>query len=295
MGHGYWENSTYAAAASTRRLTGVSDFDYSDRVRASGKYEVHEDLDPKKVAGQGSPHAGQVMRECRDSVDHPLTVPITVFFDVTGSMTSYPRLIQERLPDLLTHLLDRIPDPSLLVGAVGDAISDRVPLQIGQFEADNRIDDQLRSIILEGGGGGGNHESYELAFYFLAHHTSTDAFEVRGRKGYAFLIGDERAYDKVSAAQVQKVLGSGTQADLSINDVVAEAQQKFEVFFISVNNSYRSQNEQYWKGLVGDDQYLTLDNPDDLVELIGDTVVAGETAHVVASPLGTTSKATTTP
>lgn len=284
MGGGRWSNDAYVTSAATRRATGVADF---------GQQGLHADLDPQVVAGSASPFAGRIMRESRDSTDHPNSVPIAVFFDVTGSMSSYPRALQAKLPDLLAHLLDRIPDPQILVGAIGDANGDRVPLQVAQFESDNRIDEQLRNIYLEGGGGGGptsegGHESYELAFYFLGRHTDHDALNLRGRKGYAFIIGDERAYDKVKNPQVQTYVGAGTQDDLTIQDVVAETQEKYEVYFVAVSNSYRPRNEEYWKGLVGDDHYLTLDDPADIVSLIGDTVVAGEVAHVVSAPLGTT-------
>lgn len=291
MGGGRWSNDTYTTSSATRAAQGVPDF---------GQRSLHADLDPKVVAGRASPFAGRIMRESRDSTDHPNSVPIAVFFDVTGSMSSYPRALQGKLPDLLAHLLDRIPDPQILVGAIGDANGDKVPLQVAQFESDNRIDEQLRDIYLEGGGGGGSgsesgHESYELAFYFLARHTDHDALNLRGRKGYAFIIGDERGYDDVRNAQVQEYVGAGTQDNLTMQDVVVEAQQKYEVYFIAVDNSYRPRNEEYWKGLVGDDHYLTLDNPADIVSIIGDAVVAGETAHVLGSPLSTGTSTTVTP
>lgn len=284
MGGGRWSNDTYATSAATRRAQGVSDF---------GQRGLHSDLDPKAVAGRASPFAGRIMRESRDSNDHPNSVPIAVFFDVTGSMSSYPRALQGRLPDLLAHLLDRVADPQILVGAIGDANGDQVPLQVAQFESDNRIDEQLRNIYPEGRGGGGptsevGHESYELAFYFLARHTDHDALNLRGRKGYAFIIGDEQAYSPVKNDQVQEYVGAGTQDTLTIQDVVSEAQQKYEVYFIAVDNMYRQPNESYWKGLVGDDHYLTLNDPQEIVELIGDTVVAGEITQNVSAPLGTT-------
>lgn len=40
-------------------------------------------------------------------------------------------------------------------------------------------------------------ESYELAMYFMARHTSIDCYEKRGKRGYLFMIGDELAYPKV--------------------------------------------------------------------------------------------------
>lgn len=272
MGSGRFSHVAYTSATTSRRAAGIDDFDYSKTSISRGEYKIHKDLDPK----------GLTVRECRDSTEHPLALPIAVFFDVTGSMSTYPRLIQAELPNLLAHLENRVPDPQIMVGAIGDAFSDRVPLQVGQFESDNRIDEQLRSILLEGGGGGGNHESYELAFYLLARHTSTDQVDKGRGKGYAFIIGDERGYDKVDSAQVTKIIGAGFQGDLTMQDIVTEAQQKFHTFFIAVNNHYQTMNEQYWRGLVGDDYYLTLDDPSKLVTLLGDTVVKQETANAVA-------------
>jgi hypothetical protein len=80
-----------------------------------------------------------------------------------------------------------------MFGAIGDATCDRAPLQVGQFESDNRMDDDLSRILLEGGGGGQKTESYELAMYFMARHTAADCYEKRGKRGYLFIIGDELA------------------------------------------------------------------------------------------------------
>ena len=124
-----------------------------------------------------------------------------MLFDVTGSMRTVPRVLQTKLPQLLGLLLRKgyASDPQIMFGAIGDATCDRVPLQVGQFESDNRMDDDLGRIVLEGGGGGQMTESYELAMYFMARHTVTDCCEKRGRRGYLFIIGDELAYPQVKA------------------------------------------------------------------------------------------------
>ena len=98
-----------------------------------------------------------------------------------------------------------------MFGAIGDATCDRAPLQVGQFESDNRMDDDLSRILLEGGGGGQKTESYELAMYFMARHTATDCYDKRGKRGYLFMIGDEMAYPRVKRAEVAAVIGDGLQ------------------------------------------------------------------------------------
>src|SRR5512144_834384 len=132
------------------------------------------------------------VRESRDSAEHPVSLAVAVLFDVTGSMGTVPRVLQAKLPDLHSLVQRRgyVEHPQLLFGAIGDATCDRVPLQIGQFESDNRMDAQLGTIVLEGGGGGQRTESYELAAYFMARHTRLDSLVKRGRRGYLFIIGD---------------------------------------------------------------------------------------------------------
>ena len=61
--------------------------------------------------------------------------------------------------------------------------------------------------MLEGGGGGQMRESYELAMYFMARHTSLDCHEKRGKRGYLFIIGDEMPYPNVNPQQVSRILG----------------------------------------------------------------------------------------
>ena len=119
---------------------------------------------------------GLRFRESRDSVEHPDSNAIIISLDVTGSMGTVPRVLQTKLPQLLGLLTRKgyATDPHIMFGAIGDATCDRVPLQVGQFESDNRMDEQLRTIFLEGNGGGQKSESYELAAYFVARQKAAD-------------------------------------------------------------------------------------------------------------------------
>lgn len=194
MGSGRWSADTWTAARAYRDRTGTDAFGYDDHLRSStprGAWRAHPTLDPYLVTA----------REACDSAEHPTSVPIAVLFDVTGSMGSVPRVLQTKLPRLF-GLLQRkgyVEHPQILFGAIGDATCDRVPLQIGQFESDNRMDEHLANIVLEGGGGGQRTESYELAAYFMARHTRLDSLTERGRRGYP---GDLRRV----AADVRRVL-----------------------------------------------------------------------------------------
>src|SRR6476661_5976439 len=206
MGSGAWSPSTYHDRAAARAADGRDVFDYSGAAIRSGAYRPHQTLDP----------TGLGIRESRDSEDHPESNSIVISLDVTGSMGRVVRGIHADLPHLHELLLGHkyIPHPQIMFAAVGDATCDRVPLQVGQFESDNRMDQNLENMILEGGGGGQKTESYELMLYVAARHTAIDCWEKRQRKGYLFMIGDEMAYPRVKRQEVNRLIGDAPQADV---------------------------------------------------------------------------------
>ncbi|GGS96446.1 hypothetical protein GCM10010156_63290 [Planobispora rosea] len=268
MGSGIWSTDVYTAAEHLRAARGASAFAYSD----SGARTVHESLDPH----------GVTVRESRDSDEHPTSLAVAVLFDVTGSMGDVPRVLQSKLPDLLGLLLRKgyATDPQILFGAIGDATCDRAPLQIGQFESDNRMDEHLGNILLEGGGGGQMSESYELAMYFMARHTSIDCFEKRGRRGYLFIIGDELPYPNVSRRQVCAVIGDRLDRDIPITDIITELTRKYDVYYIIPAGTYHAGEGgvlRRWRELLGQN-VLELDDLGMVCETIALTVGLGEDA-----------------
>lgn len=273
MGSGRWSTDVYAATASYRASTGKSAFDYSDTTTRSAprsEWKAHPDLDPMGIG----------MRESRDSDEHPTSTAISVLFDVTGSMGSVPRTLQKKLPELFGLLLRKgyVEHPQLLMGGIGDATCDRVPLQLGQFESDNRIDENLGNILLEGGGGGQMSESYELAMYAMARHTSIDCYEKRGRRGYLFIIGDELAYPQVKAREVRKFLGEDLTENIPLEQIVAELRKKFDVYYIlPAGTSYSGSEEVlgFWRNLLGQN-VIQLDDLNAVCETIALTVGLGE-------------------
>src|SRR5215468_2966863 len=267
MGSGRWSTNVYDAAARFRAATGASAFGHSD----GGATTVHPLLDPRGA-----------VRESRDSGEHPQSLAIAVLFDVTGSMRGVPRQLQHKLPQLLGLLLRKgyAANPQILFGAIGDATCDRAPLQVGQFESDNRMDDDLSKILLEGGGGGQKTESYELAMYFMARHTETDCFEKRGKRGYLFIIGDEMAYPRVKHAEARVVIGDGLQANIPLAEIAAELTRKWDTYYILPEGaSYVGDAEVlgFWRSLLGQN-VIELADLSAVTETIALTVGLGEDA-----------------
>ncbi|HEX9034799.1 MAG TPA: hypothetical protein VF834_23385 [Streptosporangiaceae bacterium] len=266
MGSGLWSTNVYDAATRFRAATGASAFAHTD----SGSTRVHPALDPR----------GARVRESRDSAEHPRSVPVAVLFDVTGSMRGVPRTLQAKLPQLLGLLLRKgyVTDPQIMFGAIGDATCDRAPLQIGQFESDNRMDDDLSRILLEGGGGGQKTESYELAMYFMARHTAIDCYDKRGKRGYLFVIGDEMAYPAVKQVEAHQWLGDGLQADIPLTDLIAELTRRWDTYYILPEGASYAGDPQvlrFWRRLLGQN-VIELADLDAVAETIALTVGLGE-------------------
>ena len=261
MGFSNWSEAAYQARQTYRQQTKQSAFTYDQQVRTSGVKQVHKQMNPYGA-----------IRESRDSQEHPTSVAIAVIFDVTGSMGNVPRVLQTKLGKLMRLLVQKgyVEHPQVLFGAVGDAHCDAVPLQIGQFEAGLEMDDDLGKIFLEGGGGGQVHESYELALYFMAHHTTIDCYDKRGKKGYLFTIGDEKPYPAVSRKQVQQYIGDRCARDIAIERVLSDVQQRYEHFHIIPTQTSHGQSQEVqarWRALLGE-RVLLLDDEAAVCETI---------------------------
>lgn len=261
MGGGTYSTNTYNTRSADKRAAFGTTFDYDKKVKAApvSQWKAKDTL---------IPHG---RRESRDSDEHPNSTAVAVLFDVTGSMQGVPRTLQTKMPALLGVLLRKgwIDDPQVLFGAIGDCHSDRVPLQIGQFESDNRMDENLESIFLEGNGGGQKHESYELAMWYMATHTDLDCYEKRGHKGYLFIIGDEMPYRTLNPQHVKDQIGESVEG-MSVEEIANRLKEKFEVFFLLPKGTqYGGDTEVLttWRKLFGEN-VRELDDPDAVCETI---------------------------
>lgn len=257
--------------------TGVSYMAYNTAVaREEVEAKVHDKLDPARKNSTGI-----IIREAFDLPEHPNSVPVAIIFDTTGSMRDLPEKFVERLPDLmeLIHSKGYLADPQLLFGAVNDAkYSSIAPLEVGQFESSNQLDDVITKILLEGGGGPGFNESYELALYFMARHTDLDSFKKRNKKGYLFMIGDETPYDAVDKNEVKKWIGDDIQADIPTKDIVEELKRKFEVYWLfpsGAANGDRSFVRNRLQELFGQN-VLSLKDSEDICPMIAATIAIAE-------------------
>ena len=213
---------------------------------------MNDDFNPKGVT-----------RESRDSDEHPNSTPIIIGLDVTGSMHNILEEVAKQLGDLVTEILDRKPvdDPQIMFNAIGDSHCDDYPFQCTQFESDIRIAEQLTQLYFECGGGGNGFESYPLAWYFAANHTSIDSFEKRGKKGFLFTMGDDSYPKELYRDHLRDIFGDDIEkATMSMSEILSQVNRKYEVFHLCLkqgsNMSIYSSNDNYvmdeWIGLLGE-------------------------------------------
>jgi hypothetical protein len=273
MGHGNYSHAAHAALVADRASRPAGEV-FTQR-------GCHALMDPR----------GLKVRESRDSADHPNSLPVVFALDVTGSMGDIPQILAKRdLPNFMKLLQGcHIADPQLLFMAIGDATSDRAPLQVGQFESTAELMDQwLTWSYLEGGGGGTGSESYELAFYVLAQHTDTDAWAKRKKRGYLFMTGDELPYPAVSRHQIEALIGEKLDEDIPIEEVIAAAAENYHLFFLIPDLQRRGRCEPRWRELLGD-HVICMESSDDTcavaAAIVGLTEGVLADTHAVAAAL----------
>lgn len=160
--------------------------------------------------------------------------PIVVALDVTRSRGDDTKLMYDKLPMLMGQiaLQGYVKNPGICFAAIGDANSDSAPLQVGQFEGDNRLDEVVSRMWIEEGGGGTGQESYELAAYFFSRTNCVQLAKGTGKKGYFFFLGDEGFYPKLDKEQVKRIIGDDLAEDLPAAEAFRRLQEKFNVFLL---------------------------------------------------------------
>lgn len=124
------------------------------------------------------------------------------------------------------------------------------------------MDRWLTGIYLEGGGHGNGGESYDLALFVAARHTDTDCWEKRRHKGYLFITGDDNAFPYVERNLVRHYLGVDIGKDIPIKEIVAEAAERYNTFFLIPDQDRRQVCEASWRNLLGD-HVICLESPED--------------------------------
>ena len=128
--------------------------------------------------------------------------PLVVAVDVTGSMSTWPFEIFDRLPLLYNTLSQYREDLEICFAAIGDAGVDRWPLQVTEFAHGYDLEQQLNALYGEGGGGDAP-ESYGLFAWWVEHHVEVP----KAKKPFLVVFGDAPMHRTIPVEQVMRLLG----------------------------------------------------------------------------------------
>ena len=268
MGGGAWTTTAYTSYMNdVKKVSNIDSLNSRSVNQFYTARSIDPALDPKGVK----------IRECRDSEEHPNTIPVILALDVTGSMGSACAAVAKQLDKIITGLYADVKDVEFMVMGIGDFAYDEAPLQVSQFESDVRICDQLGKIWFERGGGGNSFESYTAAWYFALRHTDLDCWK-RGKKGIIITMGDEPLNPYLPGRKFNHVFGYDSQ-DIDTVDLYKQVTEKFDVYHIIITDREGSawrwldQDKKTWGKLL-DGQHLFDKKSDELPEVIHDIVLA---------------------
>ena len=267
MGGGTWTkasaDSFVRAKYSTYNACCVDDLSMLNVAQVYDSCSLDPLLDPRNV-----------MRECRDSAEHPETIPIILALDVTGSMGDAAKMCAAKLNEIMENLYRKVKDVEFLMMGIGDLAWDRAPIQATQFESDVRILDQATKIYFEGGGGANRYESYTAAWYFGLHQTDLDCWK-RGKKGIIITLGDEPLNPYLPGSALAHATGIPTQ-DVETSTLYKATLEKFDIYHIAITDSHTSYDHyereirNSWGKLLG--QRCLYSGCSELDEVIGQII-----------------------
>ena len=247
MGYGSWDDNKFKTYTVKTKMGTFDRSGYFKSSMSNQEMFKSRSLDPKL-----DPHG--VIRECKDSDEHPNTIPVILALDVTGSMGDAAVECAKSLNVIMTELYNSIKDVEFLIMGIGDFYCDRFPVQASQFESDIRIAEQLDLLYFEFGGGGNDFESYSAAWWFGLHHTSLDCIK-RGKKGIIITIGDETLNPYIpitgSKTNFMEVLGDSMQENIDTVTLYKEASKMFNIHHIDVNHS-QTVRDSIWTQQISD-------------------------------------------
>lgn len=215
-----------------------------------------------------------VMRECRDSAEHPNTIPVILALDVTGSMGDTANEVAAKLGVIMTELYKEVTDVEFMIMGIGDFVYDRAPLQVSQFESDVRIAEQLDKIYFEGGGGPNAYESYSAAWAFAATQTDLDCWN-RGKRGIIITMGDEQLNPYLPRNEYENATGQKgcfqtNDKDIDTDAVYAVASQKYDIYHINIEHG-RIPDMNGWNRALGKDHVYSC-HVDSLAQVIAQII-----------------------
>ena len=278
MGSGTYSSTFDSSSGKMKFDSSIRDMKYKSRGVDLDTVSRDEMFVQKQIHNSMNPN-GIKIRESRDSEEHPTSIAIIMGLDVTGSMMGIPHyLVTEGLPKIMGKIIQKgIEHPQMLFMGIGDHECDRAPLQVGQFESsDDLLDKWLTDVYLEGGGGGNSGESYLLAWYFAANHTSIDCQEKGRERGILITIGDEPCLTSITGSSLKKIMGEGQfKNTYTAKELLEIAKEKYNVYHINVAHNGRGVDKRttdQWKDFLNQN-LIIVKTQEEIADAVADIVI----------------------
>ena len=284
MGGGSWDVTSFKSYTKRTKKADLDDFGFIKTSMSNQEMfkqrSINKDLNPLNV-----------IRECKDSDEHPNTIPVILALDVTGSMGDAAVEVAKKLNGIMTSLYEKIKDVEFMIMGIGDFYCDTYPLQVSQFESDIRIAEQLDKLYFEFGGGGNAYESYTISWYFGLKHCDLDCFSKRGKRAIIITMGDERLNPYIPIeghfSSIKSSIGDDLQGDIDTRSLYEDAVKKFDIYHLNVDHkkdySGEKENiEKSFKEYLDDDHFKTV-NMDNIADEIVNIICKASTEESVSA------------
>lgn len=204
-------------------------------------------------------------------LDTRCAYPLVFAADVTGSMDTLPRILFDKMPNIVGQImLQAYVDPEqtmLSFSAVGDAECDSAPIQVCNFSPLRGMDSWMKRVWIEGGGGGSSDESYELMAWYYANR-----YNMESAVCPIFLFtGDEGFRSTLSANMLSEHFG-GQVESTSASEVFKALIDKFMGNVFLLHRRYKGDDAgimKKWRSVLSDERIIVL--PEDLA--VGDLTI----------------------
>ena len=183
--------------------------------------------------------------------------PLIIAVDVTGSMSTWPFEIFDRLPLLFNTLSQYREDLEICFVAIGDGRVDRWPLQATSFASGFDLEQLLGSLYGEGAGGDAA-ESYGLFAHWVNTHVSVPNTE---EPPFLIVFGDVYMHPEINPYELFKVLGEKSGQAIDSLAAWKKVTATWNTWFLRRPTGKQGDKvDQQWAEAIGEKKIFRIDD-----------------------------------
>lgn len=231
------------------------DYDYSEQAltRSSKDYKAEAAKQGIVRSYKGDESQGlpaPVGREISTGSPTPLVVAV----DVSGSMSSWPSVIFDKLPVLYNEAKLHLPDVEISFAAIGSPGCHM--LQVADFNRGQDLEEGINGIHPCGG-----DEYFEVTLDYYANHCQLTGAE----RGLFVICGNEEFRPTIEAGHVAKYIGDKRSGPTNTLHVIKKLQEKWDVYMLYVPTISGIDD---WRAALGHQMVLEMHDPKRIVDCI---------------------------